>query len=69
MSKPKLTPWFPASIKPVRPGHYEIQFADGSGNGDTRVWTGTRWVWASGMKTLFNTERRGRWRGLAEQPK
>jgi hypothetical protein len=24
MSKPKLTPWFPATQKPVRPGVYEV---------------------------------------------
>jgi len=26
MTKPKLTPWFPASIKPVRVGDYEYLY-------------------------------------------
>ena len=26
MTKPKLTPWYPASIEPVRVGVYEFQF-------------------------------------------
>jgi hypothetical protein len=66
MKKPKLSPIFPAHIKPMenRKGHYLAEF---SGIGWERVrWTGKRWHFTFGGP-LRNQHRR--WRGLAEQPK
>ena len=73
MNAPKLTPWFPGHIKPVRPGVYEV---------DMRVccefalWDGGRWGWAHSTIKQANrfraTDRacqHKKWRGLAEQPK
>lgn len=44
--KPKLTPWFPHNIKPVRSGVYEVKF-DLLGNDDGggyAFWDGLRWT-------------------------
>jgi hypothetical protein len=78
MSAPKLTPWFPGHIKPVRPGVYERDLS----HGPYALWTGRIWLAAKRTKTQarfcgvpsgyqpdeedpFNPS----WRGLAKEPK
>lgn len=71
MDETKLTPWFPASVLPVRPGVYErdIPYPD-----QFSFWTGTHWRWSD--RTPETAARAGgpsatqnaRWRGLAEKP-
>jgi hypothetical protein len=72
MSKPKLTPWFRGSVKPVRVGIYqrriycELKFSR---------WDGRCWM--MGSPTFFYAEVRNdpspmqdeSWRGLASDPK
>jgi hypothetical protein len=72
----KLTPWFPANVKPVRAGVYEVK-------GDPkykwhRYWDGKDWYCGSftpnGAVANFNEYRlraviKFPWRGLAEEPK
>ncbi len=75
MPKQKLTPWFPASVKPVHVGVYEItERLLGTGY---CYWNGYEWAnmgssinkayenrdWLEGAYQSKN------WRGLAEQPK
>ncbi|ERR1700739_4009957 len=47
MSKPKLTPWFPASVTPVRIGLYPVECAhhmkDPREHRRWSFWTGHRW--------------------------
>ncbi len=69
----KLTPWFPANVKPVRAGVYEIQ--DGLAAWYRR-WDGLRWYvggptpgWASNEIIGLDNGHRAPWRGLAEEPK
>ena len=74
MSTPKLTPWFPGHIKPVRPGVYEKQ--DPSGADDFQHWNGRFWGCAytsantaavdKSFRSMFQSDA---WRGLAEEPK
>jgi len=73
MSKkqPKLTPWFPAHVKPAREGVYRTE-----GN-VFQYWTGTSWGLccddknsaaervATSHTSLFQHTK---WRGLAEKP-
>jgi len=73
----KLTPWFPGTVKPARPGVYQREFP-------TFVlfaeWTGRRWLagrftarCARVMCVVSNQQPSDpdctRWRGLAEEPK
>jgi hypothetical protein len=67
-ARQKLTPWFPATVKPVRNGYYDYT---GWGLGDRpsrRLWTGTGWQWDWELYVspgLPDDE----WRGLATPPK
>lgn len=71
----KLTEWFPADVKPVHDGEYEL---DVSGYYAYALWCDGRWSiarwrpragslkwprWAAGVITSAQ-----RWRGLAEKP-
>ena len=75
MSKkqPKLTPWFPGSVKPARKGVYERK--DGINLRCYAKWNGSKWMsykWTvleadvSTYETLWPNLK---WRGLAEKPK
>jgi hypothetical protein len=67
----KLTPWFPAHIKPVYPGVYEVRFPPGTWY---RRWDGTRWYSGDSDKKIaaLSTLKGASplpWRGLAKPPK
>ena len=72
MSKPKLTPWYPASVKPVRKGVYQVRvFPHFDG---WRRWEGGRWMATSADRQIAEASTRPgcvkvEWRGLAEPPK
>jgi hypothetical protein len=73
MSAPKLTPWFPGYIKPVRPGVYEVFWYM------TPVYAKfDNFRWHQGADRDLNCaaamlarahNEPSKWRGLAEQPK
>jgi hypothetical protein len=74
--KPKLTPWFPASVKPARVGVYNVDTLE---LGDIyRYWDGRHWSFfglsPDGAMTqhahgnIFTNGRLFPWRGLAEKP-
>ena len=58
----KKTAWYPESVKPVRPGWYEIKFTYWT---ERCYWTGKSWTWAVGSSRLHNQARK--WRGLTEK--
>lgn len=70
----KLTPWFPADIKPVHVGAYlSCEYADGSDF--YRYWDGKRW--GAAARTIQNAiilsdisfaHQYNVWRGLARKP-
>ncbi len=69
----KLTPWFPADVKPVRAGVYEIQDSAASWY---RRWDGKNWYIgdatperAAQEAVVLASYLRAPWRGLAEEPK
>lgn len=73
-SKRKLTPWFPANVKPVREGIYIATVV----RGDTfyRYWDGKVWhcggdtvAKAAANRGFWRFQNQIRWRGLAEKPK
>lgn len=71
MSKPKLTPWFPADVTPVREGVYETTFRCWTGYSH---WDGYGWSNQQETKNLDAEWRSGasqnkNWRGLAQDPK
>jgi hypothetical protein len=39
----KLTPWYPANIKPVREGWYEVSCSYKNVCGGMHYWNGKRW--------------------------
>ena len=57
---PKLTPWFPPEIKPVRIGWYECEICVGRGTGERHYWDGSDWNW-KGTAILMGAG----WRGLS----
>lgn len=70
----KLTPWFPAKVKPVRAGVYEVKQDDMPAW--YRRWDGEDWYvggatpgWASNAIIVWDNGLRTPWRGLAEEPK
>lgn len=73
MSAPKLTPWFPASVKPVRAGVYWTRLLGDGSRGGYSFWNGR--YWGNELDTIENAKRYGgiglskEWRGLAERPK
>jgi hypothetical protein len=77
VSTPKLTPWFPGHIKPVRPGVYETDNQGGRGK-CFQHWDGKRWGYActtAKRAAVYNEPdyksawQDDKWRGLAEEPK
>jgi hypothetical protein len=60
--KPKLTPWFPAHIKPVRVGDYEC-----TGSSFKWHWNGAIWC-NNGYDKWPCLNQKRVWRGLAEDP-
>lgn len=75
MTAPKLTPWFPADVKPVRVGVYETRDVSVYGS-KYQCWNGKWWgCYSFDVKKAYK-DRRGKsccqcveWRGLAVQPK
>jgi hypothetical protein len=72
MSK-KLTPWFPASVKPVREGVYQRDWSSRPGYAlwSEGVWHWTSWVSAAEAAVESGISRATaaiRWRGLASDP-
>jgi hypothetical protein len=81
MSKPKLTPWFPATMKPVRPGIYQrkLDYLTGyRGKWQFAHWDGRRWSgsftsveqcagkWTDSPESDYRcTKSDPSWRGLA----
>ena len=72
MSKeqPKLTPWFPASVKPAREGVYQCNY-DGSAifrlflRGDWYCYGHTA---EEAARTRVRSDNAAKWRGLAVKP-
>jgi hypothetical protein len=69
------TPWYPASIKPVRVGMYEVNSFGLHSNsiffltGRYRWWNGSEWKvgsWASSGNTIFGSHPSHLWRGLSK---
>lgn len=73
MSEPKLTPWFPGHIKPVRPGIYRVWWylAPTYARFDGRRWmAGNHNGPADAALVVAPASCHPlKWRGLAEQPK
>ncbi len=72
--KPKLTPWFPADVKPVRVGVYLVK-SPLLLTGGFSYWDGKRWGWicytrrdAAAEKVYPGASQDKQWRGLAEKP-
>lgn len=71
----KLTPWFPANIKPVRVGPYEVQVNSTYAKGRSfQYWNGSEWRFRDGSPTFAMELRHYRtffespvWRGLTEE--
>ena len=70
----KLTPWFPANVKPVRAGVYEVKEDDPPAW--YRRWDGECWYVGDATPERAAQETivlaswlRAPWRGLAEEPK
>jgi len=67
MSGPKLTPWFPGTVKPVRVGWYEYFYGlNGLDNEYARFYI-TRCFWG-GKCWLNGPEDDGYWDGWKAQP-
>lgn len=65
----KLTPWFPADVKPVHVGWYLIQrptFLAGFCEESMKYWNGRTWCQKKKGVQLFAGVTR--WKGLAEKP-
>lgn len=81
ITPPQRTPWYPASIPPVRKGLYERDHTKsrfGPGRYPIRFsyWTGSRWGgWAANPEAAFANKKNESWdqqipwRGLAGKPK
>ena len=74
MSDQKLTPWFPAHIKPARPGVYFVKGA--AGMRGYAYWSGRLWGWRLGSAQRAAEQQWGEgadqfktWCGLAKEPK
>ena len=75
---PKLTPWFPGSVKPVRKGVYMLRSGTGRVVG-YQYWNGKHWgYWCDTVEEAAASKGCGyaatefqndAWRGLAQEPK
>jgi hypothetical protein len=73
VTKPKLTPWFPGTVKPARVGVYERKHAEGVYAWSR--WSGKYWIATAWLRAENANARRGKsgyqalpWRGLASDP-
>lgn len=77
--KAKLTPWFPASVKPVHVGVYLRRFSwNSADSGNYAYWNGAFWgMFVAGyespddayrLKDSPTTYHNLQWRGLASDP-
>lgn len=70
MTKPKLTPLFPGTVKPVRKGLYQRRYECGFGYA---MWTGKHWTFGTFRRDdpigwVGKTSRQELpWRGLAQE--
>ena len=76
----RLTDWFPADVKPVREGVYEIKYADDDGrcfaHWNGAYWTHAHWQWGATVSATIARAAANAshdfselpWRGLAEKP-
>ena len=77
MSKQKLTQWFPADVKPVHVGVYEVLYQNGKYGKRYRYWDGKKFCYQSfdsqhAFDKRYSSTRLPKyveWRGLSEQPK
>lgn len=81
MKKPKLTPWFPADVKPVHVGAYQRRSAGEKFNYahyEYWWWNGDFWELggytkaeeaAKGKTSIHTLDPFKEWRGLAKPPK
>lgn len=77
MSEKKLTPWFPASVKPARNGVYEVEGPEDLGRNYFSYFDGERWhgQWFTPERARAKAPGIGiglqsdKWRGLAQEPK
>jgi hypothetical protein len=76
MSKAKLTDWFPADVKPVHVGVYEVLYENGCFGSRYRYWNGVRFCYQC-MNSQKAFQKRNNhtgldafvsWRGIAEKP-
>lgn len=59
----RLTPWYPAKVKPVRNGYYEASADDNSGC--FYFWENGKWYFTDGG--VVCSQQKKRWRGLASR--
>ena len=64
--KPKLTPWFPESVNPVRPGWYEVYKCTSWSCSGFHHWDARTRQWDYDGVPLYGSLP---WRGLTENPK
>lgn len=64
----KLTPWFPAGVKPARAGVYQMESHFPHRNIFHMRWNGEDWV-SPHYGIVFLKANMCRWRGLANDPK
>ena len=64
------TPWYPASIKPVREGWYEVKMV-GIPEIEKRYWNGTYWQFSKkdDRSSMFGDWTGDQWRGLTKKTK
>lgn len=68
MSNSKLTRWFPADVKPVHNGKYQVQDVN-TGDAFHAYWHTGYWRFSNrGNAAMFMHQDR-KWRGLAQDPK
>lgn len=84
MTKQRLTPWFPASVKPVHVGYYEVRnesYMHWNSKGrlvgrKSRYWNGKKWLTTDpkghlgfiSEPSIMGSHPSQQWRGLAEKP-
>lgn len=76
MNKPKLTPWFPARLNPVRRGEYEvdrlIDFVTAgvrhiSRRRERLIWTAHGWRYLTGAYAAMCEQDGDKWRGVRRE--
>ena len=66
--KPKLTPWFPGYVLPVRVGEYERDYGVSAIHPFKCLWDGVEWRSPAFLDKPSRYQSLP-WRGLAEPPK